>query len=189
MEREGSYSWRSLYQQLWWAEGASSPLAVGLGMSSLVCGVLVTAFLSLLPFALPPPPFGELVAVTGPVGDISDRGNEIVFALGEPPRWFSYSQKAGALEVVAQAVTSGQTVEVWVRSVDLQNPSRTASVFALVVDGRKVRTYQQVARAWNWDNRLIRHLLGPIVLGVSALLASVFLLTALYEERRERRGE
>jgi hypothetical protein len=173
----------SLYRRFWWAEGAGWRLAVGVGFVMLGSGALLGALMWALPFFLEPPRRADLVPVAGVVQTAVLNSDEIVIALEGHPLAFRYGEKSGALDVVSGAVAPGVTVELLASAAQLSAADGDVSIYGVTVDGRTVRTFEDVERTWRRDNDTIRHVLGPIFLAIGAFVAALFFATAIHEQR------
>jgi len=80
------------------------------------------------------------------------------FKLSNFENGFNYLSKGNAADQVARAVESGGFVRVLYDPDSLNGPvysdQEYFSVFAVELDGNVVRSYDQVASAWQSDNRL-----------------------------------
>ncbi|NOT42816.1 MAG: hypothetical protein HOP13_20240 [Alphaproteobacteria bacterium] len=108
----------------------------------------------------------------------------VIFKL-EPwkPR-FDYPSKARYLTDVVAALQAGGDATVLVdgtRFVDEEDQRTT--VYALTVNGKTIRSFEDVERSWQADNRVSYWLLAFFAPGTLALAA-----TALHEYRRSRLG-
>ncbi len=142
----------------------------------------MAAFMWALPMALEPPRRADLVAIAGVVQSTEYDGGEVSVVLEEQPRSFRYGAKAGELDAVVRAVVSGAKVEFL--ASEQTGLSDEVPVYAVIVDGRSIRSLEQVQQSWRRDNDAIRNLLGPIFLAFGSLLAAAFFATAAYEQRR-----
>ena len=95
---------------------------------------------------------------------------------------FEYPSKARALSAVAAALREGGNATVLIDgSKFVDGEGHRTTIFALTMDGKTIRSFDDVDRAWRADNRIAYWLVGAFV-PIAFLLAA----TAIYEYRRKR---
>lgn len=163
-------------------------MAVVLGFFALGCGVTGAAMMWLLASSQDQnfPRRADLVELEGIVRAITSTGDEVQIALEGQARSVRYGKKSGNLDVVALAVLPGVNAEFLVRAAP-RDSSAALSAYAVRVNGRDVRSFEDVERNWRRDNDAIRNILGPLFLAFGALLSIAFFATAIYEQRIDSR--
>lgn len=110
-----------------------------------------------------PPPRSSLTELTGQLRYVervlSKRSlNAIRFGLTSDPRHFQYVSKAGAANEVLEALEGAEErrVRIAFDSSDSHTPwfedRALYTIYELTVEGRPVRSYDQVASSWTGDN-------------------------------------
>lgn len=123
----------------------------------------------------------QLRELQGVVRAVKKNKYDVEFELAPAKAVFEYPSKARALTAVAAALHEGAQATVLVDgSKFVDDRTTTATIFALTIDGKVIRSFDDVDRAWRADNRNAMWLVGAIALALAA--------TALYERRRSRAG-
>lgn len=135
------------------------------------------------------PPAERLRIVEGVVRSSDLKSNDTAIYLEGDPQKYWYLSKAGDASLVAEEATPGRRVSLTVDAEELEDQSRKfVNIFAVTVEGRVVRSFEQVTDDWRADNRVGYWLIvtfGP--LGVLCMVTA----WRLYREaaRRNSRNE
>lgn len=128
-----------------------------------------------------PPARADLQTIEGRLEELvpaspGKNGLPTRFRIGGDGRLLQYHSKSGDMGLVEQELkrAAQQTVRVMVDPAD-----RFSTVYEVMVAGRMVRSYQDVATAWRRGNRL-----GLWVAGVSAIVGAI----VLFRAKRSQRG-
>ncbi len=126
----------------------------------------------------------QLRELQGTVKAVVKNKYDVEFQLTPLKPVFEYPSKARALVDVAGALREGGEATVLVdASKFADNEGASATIFALTLNGKVIRSFDDVDQAWRADNRNAIWLVGAFVPIALALAA-----TALYEYRRRRRS-
>ena len=134
------------------------------------------------------PPEAQLARTSGPVSWVETSRSSVRFGLKGESRAFQYLSKAGRMREVAAALTPGHPGEVLVRydALDPHTPPFSNrplfNVFEIVVAGRNVRAYADVAKAWEDDERI-----APWV-GAAFVVCGLFLAAQRWRKWRRPGG-
>ena len=173
--------WGWFYDELWWRKGTHWGVAAFWAIASIALTVFLIAFLPWrLADGLPAPE--DLREIRGVVKTIehNEYGATFKLQLWTPSFW--YQDKGGGLAEVLEALRVGHDVTATVDRATFDPASaKRFPVFSLAVDGKMVRTFEQVSESWKADNRLAPWIVGAFVIASAALLA-----TAVHEYRRQR---
>lgn len=112
------------------------------------------------------PPTERLRTVEGTVRSTElSKGDTAIYLEGDPQKYW-YLGKAGNASHVASEVTRGRTVRLTVDAEDLDDKTRKyVGVFAVTVDGRVIRSFEEVSEDWRANNRfgyVLIAVFGPI---------------------------
>ncbi len=130
------------------------------------------------------PQRANLRELQGAVKTVTKNKYDVEFQLAPWKPVFEYPSKARALVHVAAALREGGDAKVLVDATKfVDDESASATIFALTLNGKVVRCFDDVDKAWRADNRNAMWLVGAFVPIALALAA-----TALYEYRRRRAG-
>jgi hypothetical protein len=124
-----------------------------------------------------------LVAVSGRLEELSESRYSIDFRLEGEAREFQYLGKARGWDRVRSALEGAEdrAVTVWIDRAE-QGATGDLTVYAVAVDGRVVRSYDEVRDAWRRDNALAPWLAGAM------LLCGVVLAFVLLRDPKAERG-
>ena len=125
------------------------------------------------------PDRGQLKELHGTLSQVAKNKYDVEFRLEPWKATFQYLTKERALTAVAAALREGETATVLVDGTFADGEEERATIFALTVNGKVIRSFAQVEQAWRADNRVFPWLTA--VFGVASLALAT---TALHEYRR-----
>ena len=101
------------------------------------------------------PPAERLRIVDGVVRSSDWDNNDAAIYLEGNPQKFWYLSKAGEASLVAREAKAGRTISLTVDVEELQDQSRKyVNIFAVAVEGRVIRSFEQVTEDWRANNRV-----------------------------------
>lgn len=125
------------------------------------------------------PDRARLKELHGTLSHVAKNKYDVEFRLEPWKATFQYPTKARALSAVAAALREGDAATVFVDgSTFADGEAKRATIFALSVNGKVIRSFAQVEQAWRADNRVFPWLTA--VFGVASLALAA---TAVYERR------
>lgn len=130
------------------------------------------------------PQFGELTEIEGKIGRVTTQRYGIRFVLKDDSRELNYSSKMNALGLVGEALTTAGEQRVIVYA-DLNEPRSPMfsdnvyyNVFQIRIADRIVRSYEDSAREWISNQRLMPYL------GVFCVVCGLIILWGGITSRR-----
>lgn len=124
------------------------------------------------------PARAQLRELQGTVRLIRVNRYDVEFRLDPWKRVFEYPAKARRFRHVANALRKGGSATILVDGTFADDGGGNATIYALTIDGKVVRGFDDVARAWRSDNQVFYWLIAlfaPIALALAA--------TAIHERR------
>jgi|CXWL01.1.fsa_nt_gi hypothetical protein len=174
--------WTWFYENIW-LSGAPEDwriLAAVSALSFLLAGFFI--YLLAQGEANGLPQQAHLRELQGAVKTVTRNKYDVEFQLAPWKTVFEYPSKARALADVATALREGGEATVLVDgSKFADGEEKRATIFGLALNGKVIRSFDDVDKAWRADNRNAIWLVGAFVPIALALAA-----TALYEYRRRR---
>jgi hypothetical protein len=125
------------------------------------------------------PDRARLKELQGTLSHVAKNKYDVEFRLEPWKTTFQYPTKARALATVAAELHEGHAATVFVDgSTFADGEEERATIFALTVNGKVIRSFAQVEQAWRAENSVFSWLTG--VFGVATLALAA---TAVYERR------